>query len=170
DAGGAGNVVEAAFIGAHADIGGGAALLSPPDTQESASGGAETESDLAKLALAWMHWQGLAASVDFEDLSDGDTPIQAPFLRDMRHPILRSVQRGDRGVFSPGGSPKHLYQDTDPRLGKDARTQTEAFIERKASWRSQDSEIVGKVDLAGYSQWLHEVLGWSPDAYAPTQP
>lgn len=166
DAGGAGNIVEAPFVGAHADIGGGLALRSPPTgaggTGDSPDSMAEGESDLAAVALAWMHWQALAAGVDFDALAASDTGIESPYLRDMRSPLWRTIQRGDRAVATPGGSTRHAYQDDDPRLGRSTRTQVEDFIHRPDGWRAQAGERVGTVDMAGYSRWLEAVLGWSP--------
>lgn len=165
DAGGAGNVVEAPFIGAHADIGGGVALHEPPSG--AAQGGAgtpvapsHTASDLADVALAWMHWQAIAASVDFDALAPSDTTADTPILRDMRSPLWRTVQRGDRAVLAPSGARRHTYQDDDARLGRATRAELERLIERVENWRMQADEGVGVVDMTGYAQWLAETLGW----------
>ncbi len=166
DAGAAGNLVEAPFVGAHADIGGGLALHDPPAGSagpggEASGAAAGTESDLADVALAWMHWQALAASVEFDALAASDTEVASPFLRDMRAPLVRTVQRGDRAVLAPSGASRHSYQDDAPRLGAGTRTQVETFINRADNWHAQAGEQVGVVDMAGYSQWLEETLGWS---------
>src|SRR5690606_33094779 len=80
------NVVEAPFIGAHADIGGG--VLSSGQTSPEPAG------DLADVALNWMLWQARAASLRF-DLSDpADRQITLPTLHDERPAIARSVQDG----------------------------------------------------------------------------
>ncbi len=159
DAGGAGNVVEVPFVGAHADIGGGVALLATDAEQNQASA---DDSDLAKVALAWMHWQAQAASVSFDQLDESSLTMQAPYLRDMRSPLMRTVQRGDRAIQAPSGALRLTYQDDDPRLGRNTREQTETFIERAKDWRRQDGERVGEVDMAAYARWLEETLGWSP--------
>lgn len=168
DAGDAGNVVEAPLVGAHADIGGGLALLSPaappgPATEEDASAGRtdtqENESDLAKVALAWMHWQAQAAGLSLDDMSG---TVEAPFLRDMRSPLMRSVQQGDRAILAPSGRQRFSYQDSDRRLGRRTREEVERFISRAADWRRAQGERVGTVDMAGYSQWLEDTLGWTP--------
>src|SRR5690606_34553660 len=96
DAGGAGNVVEAPFVGAHADIGGGLALLAADQDDATDAASTTENADLAKIALAWMHWQARAASVNFADLDPADITPQAPVLRDMRSTLARSLQRGDR--------------------------------------------------------------------------
>lgn len=166
DAGGAGNVVEAPFVGAHADIGGGLVLHSPssvsPDAGVDSAPLADAESDLANIALAWMHWQALAASVNFDALDDASTTVHAPLLRDMRSPFLRSVQQGDRAILAPSGRPRLNYQDDDSRLGRQTRQQVESFISRADDWRQANTDVVGEVNMEGYSRWLEEVLGWAP--------
>lgn len=162
DSGGSGNVVEAPFVGAHADIGGGLALLAPEPSEDAAlTSQAQSESDLAKVALAWMHWQALAASVDFDTLEEADTRLQSPLLRDLRSPLMRSVLRGDRAVTPPGAS-SGRYQDELPRLGRNTREAVEAFITRVPGWRSNAGDVVGTVDMEGYSRWLEDTLGWAP--------
>lgn len=156
DAGDAGNVVEMPFVGAHADIGGGIALLAGTSAAES------EDSDLAKVALAWMHWQARAASVSFDGLEEDSLAVQAPFLRDMRSPLIRTIQRGDRAIQAPSGALRLSYQDDDPKLGRTTREQTEAFIKRAEDWRRQDGERVGEVDMEAYALWLEATLGWSP--------
>lgn len=164
DAGGAGNIVEAPFIGAHADIGGGLALYRPlqDGNGNEADTAQDAESDLADVALAWMHWQALAATVPFEALAEADTHVDTPWLRDLRSPFWRTAQRGDRAVSAPSGVTRHSYQDADPRLGRSTRDQVEAFIHRVDAWRSQAGETVGSVDMKGYARWLEETLGWAP--------
>ncbi|NLC35654.1 MAG: DUF2235 domain-containing protein, partial [Alcaligenaceae bacterium] len=163
DTGGAGNVVEAPFVGAHADIGGGLALLAPEQNDAAGPPPTAEDADLAKIALAWMHWQALAASVNFADLSEADITLHAPLLRDMRGTLARSLQRGDRAVLAPSGGTRLPYQDDDPRLGRAARDQVETFIQRLPDWRSQAGDIVGLVDMQGYARWLEETLGWNPN-------
>lgn len=162
DAGGAGNVVEAPFVGAHADIGGGLALLAADQDDATDAASTTENADLAKIALAWMHWQARAASVNFADLDPADITPQAPVLRDMRSTLARSLQRGDRAVLAPSGATRLVYQDNDPRLGRTVREQVEAFIQRLPDWRSQSGDNVGLVDMQGYARWLEETLGWSP--------
>ncbi len=172
DAGAASNVVEAPFVGAHADIGGGLALHHPPSDDEPGpdaerhpvDGRGQADSDLARIALAWMHWQAQAASVGFVALPASDTRVQGPALRDMRSPLLRTIQQGDRAVLAPSGAVRTSYQDSDSRLGRETRAQVESFIQRIEDWRSQAGEIVGTVDMNGYSRWLEDTLGWSPQA------
>ncbi len=148
------NIVEAPFIGAHADIGGGAL--------RAADGQAGTRGDLSDVALNWMLWQAGAASVQFQPLPASDHEITQPILHDERSALLRSAQDGDRRVDTAGGSIRHAYQDDHPLLGRDARARTEALIERHENWRSSAGSEVGMVDMAGYAQWLHDELGWRP--------
>ncbi|NYT24565.1 DUF2235 domain-containing protein [Alcaligenaceae bacterium] len=173
EAGGSGNLVEAPFVGAHADIGGGLALRDPPSPQPGgpatdAKGGATAPdsdpaaSGLADVALGWMHWQARAATVDFAALANAGPGAQAPRLHDMRSPLWRTIQDGDRAVQGPSGAIRWNYQDEDPRLGRARRAQTEAFIDRPEAWRSEPGDVVGRVDMEGYASWLEETLGWSP--------
>jgi RHS repeat-associated protein len=148
------NVVEAPFIGAHADIGGGA--LRTPDGQP------RTRGDLSDVALNWMLWQAGAASVDFQPLPPSDREITSPILHDERPAVLRSAQDGDRRVDGAGGTPRHAYQDDHPLLGKDVRARSEALIARHENWRASAGSEVGTVDMTGYAQWLHDELGWRP--------
>ncbi len=146
------NIVEAPFIGAHADIGGGVSLDS--------EGQPDSQGDLADVALNWMLWQARAASLQFDALSADDLEITDPILHDERSSVLRSVQNGDRAVQSSTGSALLTYQDDDPRLGRSIRTETEGLITRAEDWRGNDSSEVGMVDMAGYAQWLQDELGW----------
>ena len=167
DAGGAGNVVEVPLVGAHADIGGGLVLHNPPgadspDDNPQNAAAPTSDSDLAKIALAWMHWQAQAAAVDFTDLDPADTTVHAPLLRDMRSRFMRSVQQGDRAILAPSGRLRLSYQDDDSRLGRQTRQKVENFISRAIDWRRADTDVVGEVDMEAYSRWLEDVLGWRP--------
>ncbi|AEC21593.1 hypothetical protein PT7_3053 [Pusillimonas sp. T7-7] len=146
------NTIEAPFIGAHADIGGG--VLRPPDQTAGHDG------DLADVALNWMLWQARAATLRF-DLSDpDDRQINHPTLHDDRPALARSVQDGDRSINAADGSLMHYYQDNHPALGRSRRDSTETLIARYPNWRSQASSEVGTVDMSGYAQWLRDELGW----------
>ena len=167
-----GNVVEAPFVGAHADIGGGLALYDMESSSATDAGAPAMEPDpaateatnneLAKIALQWMRWQALAATVDFNELDATDTTIATAQLRDMRSPLWRTIQHGDRSVTSPDGAAWLSYQNEHPRLGAAQRERVEAFIKRLPDWRSGSGDIVGTVDMDGYAEWLHETLGWAP--------
>ncbi|WP_353151325.1 DUF2235 domain-containing protein [Pollutimonas bauzanensis] len=146
------NVVEAPFIGAHADIGGGSLL--DDDSQPIKQG------DLADVALNWMLWQARAASVRFDNGSPSDREISGPIVHDERSALLRSVQDGDRSVQSGSGSLLNNYQNDHEQLGASQRTETEALIIRADNWRSSANSQVGVVDMTGYAQWLHDELGW----------
>lgn len=149
---GAGNIIEAPFIGAHADIGGGVALS---DTQSGQQHG-----DLSDVALNWMLWQARAASLRFGDVGQNDRIITNPILHDERAPLLRSAQNGDRSVDSSAGVLLHHYQDDHTTLGRDQRASAEAAIIRNDDWRRQPGTEVGMVDMSGYARWLHDELGW----------
>ncbi len=146
------NIVEAPFIGAHADIGGGATRTD--DGQSSVRG------DLADVTLNWMLWQARAASLRFGTLAEGDREITDPILHDGRSSIARSLQNGDRRLNQADGSLLLNYQDDHDRLGRAQRAATEPMIARPENWRALNTSEVGTVDLTGYAQWLHDELGW----------
>ncbi|MBP6019639.1 MAG: DUF2235 domain-containing protein [Burkholderiaceae bacterium] len=149
---GGGNIIEAPFIGAHADIGGGMALSEARPSDQ--------RGDLADVALNWMLWQARAASLRFGDVALNDRIITNPTLHDERAPLLRSVQDGDRSVDSSAGVLLHHYQDDHATLGRDTRASAEAAIIRNDNWRRQPGTEVGMVDMSGYARWLHDELGW----------
>lgn len=146
------NVVEAPFIGAHANIGGG--VLSGTQAH------AQPQGDLSDVALNWMLWQARAAALQFDMANDGDREINQPVLHDERSAAARSVQDGDRSVDTAAGELQHRYQEDHARLGREPREQTEALIERLEHWRRQTGTAVGMVDMSGYARWLHDELGW----------
>lgn len=146
-----GNTVEAPFIGAHSDIGGG--------TLYDDEGRPFRHGDLSDVALNWMLWQARAAAADFRLADPADREISAPILHDERSPVLRSIQDGDRSVLDAGGGKIHEYQDEHPRLGRRLRASAEALIARHDDWRSRGSDV-GVVDLDGYARWLYDELGW----------
>lgn len=147
----AGNVVEAAFVGAHADIGGG--VFFDSDGQGSQRG------DLSDISLNWMLWQARAAGVAFGEGSADDAVVSAPYLHDDRNSTLRALQNGDRGVDRANGQLWHNYQDDTPRLGRTTREATETFIRRYDDWRRLPGNEVGTVDMQAYSHWLEQTLG-----------
>src|SRR5690606_10376425 len=122
------NIVEAPFIGAHADIGGGATRTD--DGQSSVRG------DLADVTLNWMLWQARAASLRFGTLAEGDREITNPILHDGRSSIARSLQNGDRRLNQADGSLLLDYQDDHDGLGRAQRAATEPMIARPENWRA----------------------------------
>lgn len=148
------NIIEAPFIGAHADIGGGALHLRDAS--------AEPGGDLADVALNWMLWQARAASLRFDLADPNDREITRPILHDERPALSRSVQDGDRSVSGADGATTHYYQDSHPALGRGRRDSTEALIQRREHWRSRAGSDVGTVDMSGYALWLRDELGWQP--------
>lgn len=150
-----GNLIEAPFVGAHADVGGGA----PPGTPNAA----DTHGDLSDVALNWMLWQARMASVPLGALAAEHTAISNPVLHDQRSSLGRTLHDGDRRVDEPDGRTRHSRQDDDARLGKTQREATEALIRRYDDWHGSGSDQVGTVDLEAYARWLHDELGW----YAP---
>ena len=150
----AGNVIERAFVGAHADIGGGYL------TRQASPG--STPGDLSKVALAWMHWQAKAAGVP---LGRGPTKasVLRPIVHDERAVFTRSVQRGDRRVTQPDGSQWANYQDHVPSLGALVRKEVEPLISRKSPLLPAAADAVGWVDMPRYALWLSQTAGWDWD-------
>jgi RHS repeat-associated protein len=151
------NTIEAPFIGAHADIGGGVLVTD--------QGEARSSGDLSDVALNWMVWQARAASLHFGTLAEQDTEVLNPILHDQRLALSRYIQNGDRsvdmpGVHAPGGSKLLVYQDDHARLGREQRQATEALLTRRENWLTSASHEVADVDMDGYAQWLHDELGW----------
>jgi RHS repeat-associated protein len=143
------NVVEAPFIGAHSDIGGG----SLQDEREQVG-------DLADVSLNWMLWQARMASVPFDDLGSDHLAILAPIVNDARTPVMRQIMNGDRAIQDATGATRHSYQDDHPTLGRSRRTDVEALIDRNPDWQTRDEQAVGMVDMLGYGRWLKDELGW----------
>lgn len=149
-----GNTVEAPFIGAHADIGGGV------DVDD--AGQPNSRGDLSDVALNWMLWQARAASLRFDTAPLSDREVTAPILHDQRSALARSVQDGDRRADGQDGSARWPNQDDHPQLGSLQRNTTEELIQRIANWRITLTTEVGTVDMRGYAQWLRNELGWQP--------
>jgi RHS repeat-associated protein len=147
------NVIEAPFIGAHADIGGGQLPANDTDSPPAPAG------DLGDITLAWMAWQAKAAGVMFELQAD-DRSSQSPLLHDERSALARRLQNGDRGVLGSHGNTLNTYQNDHPYLGQAPRSATEALIVREPDWLTQAGNVVGTVDMSGYARWLHDTLGW----------
>ena len=144
------NVVERAFVGAHADIGGGylTAQASP----------GSTPGDLSTIALAWMQWQAQAAGVGVGVLPAWEG-ITRPFVHDERAPFSRNIQRGDRRVNDADGQKRVNYQADLPRMGQALRREVEAFIQRAPALGTVGADVVGRVDIPGYVAWLKDAMG-----------
>ena len=152
-AGGTGrNTVEAPFIGAHSDIGGGLAFDD--------AGNVSSRGDLSDVALNWMLWQARAAALRFGEIDPADREITEPILHDQSAALVRSSQKGDRRIDAPDGSILNNQQNDHARLGRQQRAATERLITRGDNWQHSIAIEVGVVDMAGYAQWLHDELGW----------
>ena len=149
-----GNVVERAFVGAHADIGGGYL------TREASPG--STPGDLSQVALAWMHWQAKAAGVP---LGTGPkvASVTRPIVHDERAVFARTMQRGDRRVNQPDGRLWVNYQDHAPAMGAEVRRQVESLLARSSPLLPQAPDAVGWVDMPRYTKWLRDEVGWHWD-------
>ena len=149
-----GNVVERAFVGAHADIGGGYL------TRQASPG--STPGDLSQVALAWMHWQATAAGVPL-----GAAPVAAsvtqPIVHDERAVFARTMQRGDRRVNQPDGRLWVNYQAHAPTMGAEVRRQVESLLSRTPPLLPQAPDAVAWVDMPRYTKWLRDEVGWHWD-------
>lgn len=143
------NTVEAPFIGAHADIGGGLLL----DDR----GKPRADGDLSDVTLNWMRWQALAALVPLKDLNAEDQQVSRPWLHDERNPAQRLLG-GDRDL-QDAGTQSLGPQGADPRLGAAQRQMFETFIQRLSHWELNAGNVVGQVDMQGYGAWLESQLG-----------
>jgi len=155
----AGHTIEAPFIGAHSDIGGGLFSDLPAST--------DTRGDLSDVALNWMVWQALAAEVPLAALSADDRNVSQPLLHDERAPLLRGLAPGDR-LIQDSATRSLGLQGTDPVLGQAQRQLFEAFIER-IDQSGQAGNVVGQVDMQAYARWLQAQWGL-PAPLAQPQP
>ncbi len=148
------NVVERAFVGAHADIGGGYL------TREASPG--STPGDLSQVALAWMLWQAKAAGVP---LGVGPTAASVirPIVHDERAVFARTMQRGDRRVNQPDGRLWVNYQAHAPAMGAETRQQVESLLARTPPLLPQAPDAAGWVDMPRYTKWLRDSMGWHWD-------
>jgi RHS repeat-associated protein len=149
-----GNVVERAFVGAHADIGGGYL------TRQTSPG--STPGDLSQVALAWMHWQAKAAGVPL-GAGPTATSVTRPIVHDERAVFARTMQRGDRRVNQPDGRLWVNYQEHAPTMGAEVRRQVESLLARTPPLLPQAPDAVGWVDMPRYTKWLRDEVGWHWD-------
>jgi hypothetical protein len=146
------NTIEAPFIGAHADIGGGAA-----HTEGAAPDG--PQGDLSDVALNWMLWQARSMALRFDAGPAEQSEITHPVIHDQRTTGTRP-QGGDRRIDAADGTLLHDNQAEHPRLGQSQRLATEPLIDRHEGWQVSISNEVGIVDMSGYALWLQNELGW----------
>lgn len=149
-----GNVIERAFVGAHADIGGGYL------TREASPG--STPGDLSQVTLAWMHWQAKAAGVPL-GVGPAAASVTRPIVHDERAVFARTVQRGDRRVNQPDGRLWVNYQDHAPAMGAEVRRDVESLLARSSPLLPQAPDAVGWVDMPRYTKWLRDEVGWHWD-------
>ncbi|MGB6243060.1 MAG: DUF2235 domain-containing protein [Castellaniella sp.] len=143
------NTVEAPFIGAHADIGGGLLL--------DERGHAQDGGDLSDVALNWMRWQALAALVPMQAPTAEEQQVTRPWLHDERSPVQRLLA-GDRDL-QDSDTRSLGPQGADPRIGAVQRQAFETFIQRISHWELNAGHVVGQVDMQGYGAWLETQLG-----------
>jgi len=145
------NAVEAPFIGAHADIGGGMRL--------NHAGEPEPAGDLSDVALNWILWQARAALAPFGDLAPEDRQVTEALLHDGRPAWQRLLPDGDRAIQDSRGMATLMPQGRHEHLGDARRRELEAYIRRVDGWRQASDGVAGEVDMQGYGQWLEAALG-----------
>ena len=149
--------VQAGFIGAHEDLGGG-----HKDKEEVGSSAYEHPSDqgdLAHIPLAWMIWQAQSMGLAFADTEvDALQSIETPLLHDARPAYWRYLAT-DRQVQTDDHSE---HQWLHPEIGQAVRNEVESFIQRFKDWQKSTDSAVGTVDLEAYYQWLEQKLHWRP--------
>ncbi len=150
-AAGASNVVERAFVGAHADIGGGYL------TAEASPG--STPGNLSQVALAWMQWQAQAAGLGMSSQPKPES-VTTPVVHDERAVFARRMQNGDRRVNHADGTKWANYQSDLPRMGQGLRREVELFIRRHPHPALLRPDAVGLVDMTGYAAWLKDSMGF----------
>jgi len=137
-------VVEKAFVGAHADIGGGylTATTSP----------GSTPGDLSEVTLRWMFNQAKQAGVDVYD-DKANLPVnsmsQTPILHQEGQRFWGALLAKDRRVGEQ-------LQGQIAHLGTRLRQEVEAFIKRPFSSESRATDVAGWVDLKPYYEWLKD--------------
>jgi hypothetical protein len=137
-------VIEKAFVGAHADIGGGylSASTSP----------GSTPGDLSEVALRWMFNQAKQAGVDVHD-EKADLAIeyvsQTPVLHQEGQGFWGAMLGKDRRVGA-------LLQGQIAHLGTRLRQEVEAFIKRPFSGELVAADVAGWVNLKPYYDWLKQ--------------
>ena len=135
-------VVEKAFVGAHADIGGGylTATASP----------GSTPGDLSEVTLRWMFNQAKQTGVDVHDMkaaSPFESISQAPILHQEGQRFWGAMLAKDRRVGEQ-------LQGQIAHMGSRLRQEAEAFIKRPISGDAVAPDVAGWVNLAPYFDWL----------------
>jgi len=147
-------VIEAPFIGAHGDIGGGN-LLDPK--------AARRRGDLSNVALNWLWWQAQVAGVAVKPLHHDDQIVRKAVVNsplDLNRP--KSLSQPDRSVLDAQGTLLHLHQSDAKHIGKTQRRSVEPLIRAERL----PNHLVGyEVDMAAYRAWLQQALGWDDPAF-----
>ncbi|MBS0511778.1 MAG: DUF2235 domain-containing protein [Proteobacteria bacterium] len=158
------NVVERGFVGAHADIGGGYLV--------------EDGSDLADIALNWMHQQAVAAGVPMKPLRAAQRAITDPVVHDESRvspwnaPPLNGFD-DDRKVHYPDQVRKERSADFDGINHAESLAYILPYSEPPpladpyqdgiTQPMPQLSRRVGLVDINRYSDWLAQNYGLTFD-------
>lgn len=149
------NVTERAFIGAHADIGGGYTV--------------EDGGDLSDVALNWMYQQAVAAGVPMEPLRNAQLKVTNPILHDESvvwpwNTLALNGGLNDREVRYPDVVVKQRSAELDGMTYPDSHTfftplpsvpvVPDPIVEGVAVPTPIPSNKVGMVDMERYGEWL----------------
>jgi len=151
------NVIEAPFIGAHSDIGGGDDLNADGTL-------IPRRGDLSDVALNWLLWQAQSAGIKVKPLTEEDRHVQYPLINtwlDLNRPASepprdRPARDAQGGLLN--GREGHRYQGDSPNLGNAQRRSILPLL--RAEPRQGTYALMHTVDMAGYREWLKQELGW----------
>jgi hypothetical protein len=135
-------VSEQAFIGAHADIGGG--YLTPSTSPGSTPG------DLSEVALRWMVIQAIKAGVEIDDPKGApllETVSQTPVLHTESHHYWGALSAKDRKVGNQ-------LQGQLAHIGDQMRANVEGLIRRPVPGATVATDVAGWVNMSPYAAWL----------------
>lgn len=146
------NVTQNAFIGSHADLGGGYPSddLSP------------FFMPLSHVTLAWLRWHAQAQGLSLHAQSDPETTKPYAYLHDESSLFELDRRMENHGLaFEPNSDIRH-QQNQHPLLGHTARQQVQQFLNEDLPRDQRKHNRRAVVDLPSYYRWLEEQTQWSP--------
>lgn len=138
--------VEAGFIGAHSDIGGG-----------------YSDGDLSDVALQWMIEQAEKAGVNMLPLSDEHKTVSNPIVHDERWGLTQFIN-GDRIIEYPNDPTwQAAQQSADSYTGEPTTDNDFSWQQNHPDYQAVQQFIRddNTVDMTAYSQWLQQHRGIS---------
>lgn len=138
-------VREQAFVGAHADIGGG--YLTPSTSPGSTPG------DLSEVALRWMVGQAHMAGVEIDDPTGAllvENLSQVPVVHTESHHFWGAMSAKDRKVGN-------MLQGQLAHIGRKMRENVEGLIRRPLPGATVATDVAGWVNMRPYATWLKKL-------------